>query len=601
LTTAPILEVADLTVAYGTNVVVRDVSFALTGGRIHGLAGESGCGKSTAALASIGFPIPGSQRLGGRAIFDGSTDLFRLSQRELRRRWGSQIAYVGQDASGALDPLRRVEYSLAEPMHHHLSLSKAEIHARSLELLAGVGLPAPEECLRRYPHEFSGGQQQRIALAVAMSCSPAVLILDEPTTGLDVTTQAMITELIKRLIAETGAAAIAISHDLALLGAFADTIAIMYAGEIVEEGEAADVLTAPRHPYTAALLDAAPQIEDTAVVRGIPGLPPPGAVSGRCSYSERCRFRIDRCTTTDPVLEPVADGARRVGCIRTAELGVIDSDRLLGIASVPLAAAPKPLLTVTDVVCAYGSHHQAVVVKDVSFSVAPGETIGIVGESGSGKSTLLRAVAGLHAPLSGEIVLDGESLARRASQRTPASRKKLQIVFQNPDSSLNPRHSVRVLIDRPLRLFRPDLDRAARTREASRLLELVRLSSTVLERYPHELSGGQKQRVALARAFSADPELILCDEVVSALDVSVQASILELLASLTAERSTALVFVTHDLAVVRAIADRICVMRDGLILETAATESLFSAPSDPYTAELLAAVPRGAGARTTVQ
>ena len=481
-------------------------------------------------------------------------------------------------------------------MRFHLSLSKAEIRTRSLELLAGVGLPSPAECMRRYPHEFSGGQQQRIALAVAMSCRPAVLILDEPTTGLDVTTQATITELIKRLIAETGAAAIAISHDLALLGAFADTLAIMYAGEIVEEGDASEVLTAPRHPYTAALLDAAPNIEDTTVVRGIPGLPPPGAVSGRCAYAARCRARIDACLATDPPLATL-EGDRRVRCIRTSELGVIRSDRLLGVESVPLASEANALLTVSNVVCAYGSQNQAVVVRDVSFSVAPGETIGIVGESGSGKSTLLRAIAGLHAPLSGEIVLDGDRLAARAAHRTPASRKKLQIVFQNPDSSLNPRHTVRVLIERPLRLFRPDLDRAGRQRETGRLLELVRLSSTVLDRYPHELSGGQKQRVALARAFSADPELILCDEVVSALDVSVQASILELLASLTAERSTALVFVTHDLAVVRSIADRICVMRDGVILETAATEALFAAPSDAYTAELLAAVPRGAGVR----
>jgi peptide/nickel transport system ATP-binding protein len=600
VSTAPVLDVTELTVAYGTNVVVRDVSFELTGGRIHGLAGESGCGKSTAALASIGFPAPGSVRLRGRAVFEGNIDLFSLSQKDLRRRWGSKISYVGQDASGALDPLRRIEYSLAEPMRFHLSLSKGEIRERSLELLAGVGLPAPEECMRRYPHEFSGGQQQRIALAVAMSCRPSVLILDEPTTGLDVTTQARITELIKRLIAETGAAAIAISHDLALLGAFADTLAIMYAGEIVEEGEASDVLTAPRHPYTAALLDAAPHIDDTTVVRGIPGLPPTGAVSGRCAYAERCRVRIDACLTTNPVLETV-EGGRLVRCIRTAELGVIGSDRLLGLRGVPLVRGAKALLTASNVVCAYGSHNAAVVVRDVSFSVAPGETIGIVGESGSGKSTLLRAIAGLHAPLSGEIVLEGETLAARAANRTPASRKKLQIVFQNPDSSLNPRHSVRVLIERPLRLFRPDLDRAGRQRETGRLLELVRLSSTVLDRYPHELSGGQKQRVALARAFSADPELILCDEVVSALDVSVQASILELLASLTAERSTALVFVTHDLAVVRSIADRICVMRGGLIVETAPTEALFTSPSDAYTAELLAAVPRGAGTRTAAQ
>ena len=476
MSAAPILDVSGLTVAYGENVVVRDVSFTLNGGRIHGLAGESGCGKSTAALASIGFPAPGSTRLGGRALFAGDTDLFSLSPRELRRRWGSQIAYVGQDASGALDPLRRIEYSLAEPMRFHLSLSKAEIRTRSLELLAGVGLPSPAECMRRYPHEFSGGQQQRIALAVAMSCRPAVLILDEPTTGLDVTTQATITELIKRLIAETGAAAIAISHDLALLGAFADTLAIMYAGEIVEEGDASEVLTAPRHPYTAALLDAAPNIEDTTVVRGIPGLPPPGAVSGRCAYAARCRVAHRRVPSRPIHRSRTLEGDRRVRCIRTSELG---ADPLgTGCSGSSVAArerGERAARRSSNVVCAYGSQNQAVVVRDVSFSVAPGETIGIVGESGSGKSTLLRAIAGLHAPLSGEIVLDGDRLAARAAHRTPASRKKLQIVFQNPDSSLNPRTPSRVLIERPLRLFRPDLDRAGRQRETARLLELVRL------------------------------------------------------------------------------------------------------------------------------
>jgi peptide/nickel transport system ATP-binding protein len=262
---------------------------------------------------------------------------------------------------------------------------------------------------------------------------------------------------------------------------------------------------------------------------------------------------------------------------------------------------PEPLLAIEDVYCAYGSNNQTVVVHGVSFSVAAGETLGIVGESGSGKSTLLRAIAGLHAPLAGSILLDGEPLAARAAQRTPASRRALQIVFQNPDSSLNPRHSVRTLLERPLRLFRPELDRGGRNREVARLLELVRLTGAVIDRYPSELSGGQKQRVALARAFSADPQLILCDEVVSALDVSVQASILELLARLTAEQGTALVFVTHDLAVVRSTADRICVMRDGLIRESAPTQQLFQEPADPYTAELLAAVPRGTSARAPVE
>ena len=262
----PVLDVSDLSIAYRRHrqpdaVVVRDVALRLWPGRIHGLAGESGCGKSTAALASIGFSAPDSVRLSGRAMFEGR-DLFALSRPELRKLWGNAVAYVGQDASQVLDPLRRVEHALAEPLRLHRRLDRDAVRERSLELLAGVGIPSPETALRRYPHQFSGGQQQRIAIAVAMACDPSVLVLDEPTTGLDVTTQAQIIELVRRLVTETRAAAIMISHDLALLGSVADTIAIMYAGEIVEEGDAAAVHAGPRHPYSAALLDAAPSIDE---------------------------------------------------------------------------------------------------------------------------------------------------------------------------------------------------------------------------------------------------------------------------------------------------------------------------------------------------
>jgi peptide/nickel transport system ATP-binding protein len=592
--TDAVLDVSGLTVAYrdragAETVVVHDVALALRPGQIHGLAGESGCGKSTAALAAIGFDVPGSVLLGGRSMLDGE-DLLTLPRRRLRHYWGSRIAYVGQDASQALDPLRRVEQALAQPLRLHLDLRRGAVRERSLELLESVGIPEPERALRRYPHEFSGGQQQRIALAIALACRPAVLVLDEPTTGLDVTTQAQISALVRGLVDETDAATVMISHDLALLGTVADTIAIMYAGEIVEEGPARQVHSAPRHPYAAALLDAAPDIRESAVTVGIPGVPPPSVVLDRCPFAERCRFAEDRCRAEHPVLAPAGGGDRRVRCVRADELGVIQSDRrALDRALQPEAAAP--LLVVQDVVCSYGTVTETTVVHGVSIEVAAGETLGVVGESGSGKSTLLRAIAGLHPPDAGTISFAGAELAPRAAARPRAARRAMQLVFQNPDSSLNPRHAVWRALDRPLRLFRPELDAKSRAAETRALLAAVRLDDRVLERYPSELSGGQKQRVALARAFAAHPELILCDEVVSALDVSVQASVLELLAQLSRERGTALVFVTHDLAVVRSIADRICVLRDGRVRETGPTEQLFTSPQDAYTIELLDAVP----------
>jgi peptide/nickel transport system ATP-binding protein len=588
----PVLDITGLGVAYRRrrepdSVVVRDFALRLWPGRIHGLAGESGCGKSTAALASIGFSAPNSVRLGGTAMF-GGRDLFTLSRSQLRKLWGNEIAYVGQDASQILDPLRRIEHALAEPLRLHTQLDRAAIRARSLELLAGVGIPSPQAALRRYPHQFSGGQQQRITIAVAMACRPSVLVLDEPTTGLDVTTQAQIVELVRHLVTESDAAAVMISHDLALLGNVADTISIMYAGEIVEEGSARAIHTRPRHPYSAALLDAAPDIDESSLMVGIPGVPPASVVDGKCAFAPRCRFREVACTERHPQLEAVDEG-RVARCLRATELGVIASDRRSATRRHD-EVAPEPLLEVTDLVCSYGP--SATVVNSVSLTVARSETLGIVGDSGSGKSTVLRTIAGLHVADSGSVRFEGRELSDRAGDRSRAVRQAIQIVFQNPDSSLNPRHTVRRLVERPLLLFRPDLDRRARAAETSSLLASVRLEDSVLERYPSELSGGQKQRVALARAFAAQPELILCDEVVSALDVSVQAVVLELLAELCRARGTALVFVTHDLAVVRSIANRICVMRDGRVLETGPTDTIFSAPSDPYTVELLTAVPR---------
>jgi peptide/nickel transport system ATP-binding protein len=593
------LEVRDLTVGYrgkggAVDVVVRDVSFDLHGGRLLGLAGESGSGKSTAALAAIGYTAPGSVRLSGRALL-GDIDLLATPMLGLRRIWGSRVAYVAQDASQSLSPLMRIEKLLAEPLRLHLGLRGAPLRRRTLALLEDVGIPDPESALRRFPYQFSGGQQQRIALAIAMACEPGVLILDEPTTGLDVTTQAQIARLIDRLIKDSGTASVLISHDLALLGTICDEMAIMYAGEIVEQGAAPAVGTKPRHPYTAALLDAVPRVDEPGLVIGIPGLPSTSVIEGACAFAPRCRFAQDPCSTLHPTLGEVApEHAAR--CLRASDLGPLPSQRRPPLPAAPVAAGGA-LLDVSGLVCSYRRGHGAPVVDQVSLHVDRGETVALVGESGSGKSTALRAIAGLHRPDGGTVSYAGASLAPHVTGRSRTLHRDIQIVFQDPHASLNPRHTVGEIIGRPISILFPERSAAERRARVLELLAHVRLDGGLTGRRPHQLSGGQKQRVAIARAFAAEPRLLLCDEVVSALDVSVQASILELIADLTADTGTAVLFVTHDLAVVRAIAERVYVMRSGKILEKGPTEQIFNNPQSPYTAELLAAVPRLAAAR----
>ena len=587
------LQVSDLTVAYGqrdgdSNTVVTGVKFALERGKVLGVAGESGCGKSTTALAAIGYR-PGSMRIVSGTSMLGDVDLLNLPLAKLRRIWGSRVVYVPQASSNALTPALTVARQMAEPMRIHLGLDHREIRERQVDLLAEVGVPDPEAALGRYPHQFSGGQQQRINLAIALSCNPEVLILDEPTTGLDVTTQARIVELLKRIIREHQTAALFVSHDLPLLGNVSDRIAIMYGGQIVESGPSSDLMDRPGHPYTKALLAAVPDPSGLRGVSGIPGAPPPGVVEGACPFAPRCAFRIDACVESNPRLRPVAP-SHEVRCVRA------DTHEQLTISEHVLALGkvedPTPLLGVDDVWCEYRSRGRSTaVVKGVSFGVARGETLAIVGESGSGKSTLLRAIAGLHPRSAGDITFDGALLAPDASKRRRAVRRDVQIIFQNPDMSLNPRHDVMSLVGRPLRLFASDLSRSDREDRVRQVLADVNLTDSVLHRYPGELSGGQRQRVAIARAFVTNPSLILADEITSALDVSVQAAILDLMSRLSAEHGTSVVYVSHDLAVVRAVAHRAVVMQDGTVCEVGDVGDMFAAPREDYTRELLNAIP----------
>jgi peptide/nickel transport system ATP-binding protein len=587
------LEISELAVAYtqrdgSVSKVVSDVDLTLHRGKVLGVAGESGCGKSTMALAAIGYR-PGAMRILGGTSRLGDVDLLALPLTKLRQVWGSRVVYVPQASSLALTPALTIGALMAEPMKLHLGLRGPELHDRQVELLNEVGVPNPEAALRRYPHQFSGGQQQRINLAIALSCNPEVLILDEPTTGLDVTTQARIMSLLKRVVAQHQTAAMLVSHDLPLLAEVCDQVAIMYGGQVVEAGPAENLLSRPVHPYTKALLAAVPDPSGKRALSGIPGAPPHSVVEDACPFAPRCPYAIDLCVLGNPRLE-VVDGSQAVRCVRADEQVVLTiSDRPLQL---PEVQSGSSLLRVDDLWCEYRSHRNATtVVKGVSFNVDQAETLAIVGESGSGKSTLIRAIAGLHARSSGSVEFEGAELAPDAGKRPRAIRRDMQIVFQNPDMSLNPRHDVMSLISRPMQLFEGDLSRRDRAERVRELLSQVNLPQSMAHRYPGELSGGQKQRVAIARAFAANPKLILADEITSALDVSVQAAILTLLSKLSAERSTSVVFVSHDLAVVRAVAHRALVLQQGEVREAGPVQRLFDFPEDDYTRELVNAIP----------
>ncbi|HTX01724.1 MAG TPA: ABC transporter ATP-binding protein [Acidimicrobiales bacterium] len=584
-----------LSVGYRTgrslNQVLLDVDIELKPNRIVGVAGESGCGKSTLALSLAGYRSPGASVLGGSVELDGAS-LPLASLRQLRRLWGARIAYLAQDSTSALNPALRIGRHFDEALAKHLGLGSAEAMARAGDWLGRVEIPDPAAALGRYPHQFSGGQQQRIALALALACEPAVLLLDEPTTGLDVVTQAQVNRLLSSLVREMGVATLYVSHNLALLAAVCDELAIMYAGQVVERAAARDVYFAPRHPYTRALLAAVPTLEASSPPRGLPGLPPSSVLREQCGFENRCVLRLDECMA--PVeLRDLGDG-RSVRCVRAGEVVALPSPqrRAAAVIGSRPEGAGAAILTVRGVSCEFRQGQRRVLAVDqVSIEVSPGKVLGIAGESGSGKSTLLRIIAGLVRPTTGEVLFAGRRLETSASARPAAVRRSIQIVFQNPDATLNPRHTVLQSLERPLALFRPEVRRRDRRSVVEAMIARVRLPREVLDRRPGSLSGGQRQRVAIARALLAEPVLILCDEVTSALDVSVQATVLELLSELRDERGLALVFVTHDLGVLRAIADEAIVMQTGVVRERGRTDLLLSRPEHPYTRQLLAAVP----------
>jgi peptide/nickel transport system ATP-binding protein len=514
---ATVVRVDGLTLALRTGApIVEDVSFSLAAGEILGLVGESGSGKTTTALALLGYTRPGVVWRSG-SVEVGGEQIGGRDERSLRALRGRVVSYVPQDPGGALNPSLRVGDAILDVLRAQRQGSGAPgaVHAalERVELGGDAGFP------RRYPHQLSGGQQQRVTIAMACVCEPPVAVLDEPTTGLDVLTQDRILFELDRLRAAQGMAMVYVSHDLAVVSRMADRIVVMYAGRVVENAPAAEVIERPRHPYTRALVAAIPDFRHPRSLRGIPGVSVGvGEWPSGCAFAPRCDHAGDRCAEAVPALAEAAPG-HAVRCCRSGDLALAGRPVSGSREQAAPAAAEPPLLAVSSLEARYRSRSLArPAVVDVSFAIEPGRCVALVGESGSGKTTVGRCIAGLHTPSGGTIAFDGAPLAGHAGSRPLAVRRRIQIVFQNPFESLNPRHQVKSSIARPLRVL-CGLSRRDADARVGQLLERVRLPQRVAERFPVELSGGERQRVAIARALAAEPELLICDEVTSALDV----------------------------------------------------------------------------------
>ena len=600
----PLVLVDGLTIDFWSNDrwhnVVNGVTFSLARGEALGLVGESGCGKTTTALSLLGFQRPGSRIRAGSIQF-GGRDLARVSRRKLQKVRGRRVSLVPQNPTTALSPGLRIGDQLAEAMSvHGVGGSRAERLSRVDELIAHVRLPDPGRTARKYPHQLSGGQQQRVVIAMALACDPELIVLDEPTTGLDVTTQAQILDLLRRLRAELGMAMVYVTHNLGVVAAVCDRVGVMYAGELVEDAPVRELFSHPRHPYTRGLIDAVPSIAAPHRSREIVlrGLLKRSELPRGCRFAPRCDFAEEACFEQRQVLLPVA-ASHEVACRRVEEVERLTAGHALPTTHVALApAADDSLLDVADLSVTYDrarrtllpSRERLVIVRDVTFDLRARETFSLVGESGSGKSTIARTVGGLLRPLSGQLTFEGRDLAETVESRTKELRRQIQLVLQNPDASLNPRQRVHQIVGRPLELFF-GLHGKARRAGVEKALEDVRLDTAFANRYPDELSGGERQRVAIARALAAKPRLMLCDEILSALDVSVQTSIVELLLELQAEHAIAYLFISHDLAVVRSLSHRVGVLYRGELCEVGTAVEVYAPPYHPYTHTLLSAVP----------
>ena len=606
------LEIRNLTITYQTENgpldTVRDVSLDIAPGEIYGLVGESGSGKTTLARAVVRYLADNGHVKRGSVLLDG-IDLLRMGRSEMRRVWGSRITMVHQDPFRSVNPAMTVGDQIAEMARIHMGMNRAESRKRAVDMLSWVRMPDPATVARRYAHQLSGGQLQRVLIAIALTTNPHLLIMDEPTTALDVTTEAVILDLVRDLLSEYQTAVLYITHNLGVVARLCDRVGVIYAGEMMEQGPVQKVFKQMLHPYTLGLLGSVPRVDvkkRDIVLNTIPGyIPQPDSLPSGCVFAPRCLGAEQECRRArPPLVEAIEQSGHWTACRRwqavrqvpreftriqdkreyrepTTEEIVLDARRVKKYFPVSrvrlwdLLRGRRPLVRAVD---------------DISIRISQGFTMGIVGESGCGKTTFARCIAGLEKATAGEILLQQRRLHPSVSRRPVEQLKKIQMVFQNPDASLNPQVSVGDCVARPLALL-GHLSRRQIRERVEQLFEAVNLPRDYIDRLPHELSGGEKQRVAIARAFATNPALMICDEPISSLDVSVQASLMNTLMQLQDTKGTSYLFISHDLAAVRHLSNWIAVIYLGRLWEIGSAVDVFRPPQHPYTEALLSALP----------
>lgn len=611
---SPVLKLEDVAISYETRYgdieAVRSVSFEVPRATTFGIVGESGCGKSTVAFGIVDFLGANGKIVGGSIKFQGR-ELVGRSQSELRKLRGDQISMVYQDPMQALNPSVRIGEQLAEVLTVHRGISKDEAWQKSIDMLQRVYMPDAANVMGRYPHQISGGQQQRVVIAMALLNNPALLIMDEPTTALDVTVEAAVLDLIEDLKRDFETAIVYITHNLGVVARVCNYVGVMYAGEMVETAAIEDVYGKPQHPYTQGLMRCVPKLGTTKEssrlypIRGrVPA--PKDRPKGACIFAPRCDYVTDKCQNERPLLREIRP-KHSARCFYSEQIDAGTWQPPKGLvpelASEVEQEGQAPILQIKGLKTYYeqeaksmlslvgmGEKQYVKAVDGISLQLPPGKTLGVVGESGCGKSTLAKTIIGLETPSDGSAEFLGFDIAQGVSERDQQLIQELQMVFQNPDSTMNPSYSVGHQISRPLQRFNTVSSNQVRE-EVIRLLHAVRLDGSYYDRLPRQLSGGEKQRVGIARAFASRPDLVLCDEPVSALDVSVQAAVLNLLLEIQREHGTTMLFIAHDLSVVRFFSDYVAVMYLGHIVEMGPAEAIYAPPYHPYTEALLSAVP----------